>query len=196
MNRTALIIGAVVAGLLAALAIFRLSSVKVAPTPPSPPVALAPAPPSPPPGPREEQPVVLDGIPHSVFGGGTKVEVVVESTEAALLWLSFVKNPLGPDKPVELQAGQNVTSGVNTFTINLPDGLAGTAEVGREGLPKGARLKIRVKAPGAPELADAITVDEGTDGGVYFAQVNLADWAKGRPAEELPFGEPVPKKAP
>ena len=121
-------------------------------------------------------------LPDKVWdGGGGKVIVEAETTDAARVSLSFETNdPVGDSGHKMLETWERVGPGLHTWSIDVPAGVGGTAEIDADAPRVGSRVRIAVKVEGRTAAEDAQVLNEPLRAGYgFFAQVALEDYAKG-----------------
>jgi hypothetical protein len=121
-------------------------------------------------------------IPDKVWdGGGGKVVVEAETTDAARVSLSFDTNdPVGDSGHRMLETWERVGGGLHTWVIDVPAGVGGTVEIDAESPRVGSRVRIAVKVDGRTAAEDTQVLNEPLRAGYgFFAQVALDDYAKG-----------------
>jgi hypothetical protein len=121
-------------------------------------------------------------IPDKVWdGGGGKVVVETETTDAARVSLSFETNTSIDDSGHKmLETWERVGAGLHTWVIDVPEGVGGTAEIDAESPKVGSRVRIAVKVDGRTVAEDTQALNEPLRAGYgFFAQVALEDYAKG-----------------
>lgn len=122
-------------------------------------------------------------IPDKVWdGGGGTIVVETETTDPARVSISFETNsPVDSPDHKMLETWERVAAGSRTFTIEVPPGVSGTAEVEAEGPKPGSRVRVAVKVGGRTTAEDGEVLNGPLKAGeAFFAQVHLEDYATGR----------------
>lgn len=126
-------------------------------------------------------------IPDKVWdGGGGKVIVEAETTEQARVSLSFETNDsVGDSGHRMLETWERVGAGLHTWSIDVPAGVGGTAEIDADEPKVGSKVRIAVKVDGRTAAEDTQVLNEPLRAGYgFFAQVALDDYAKGTPSQD------------
>ncbi len=127
-----------------------------------------------------------DSIPAVVWGGGAgTITVEVEASEPAIFAASFESDrPIDSDHGL-IESWQKIPAGKSSFDIDVPAGVSGTIEVRIDEPSVGADLKIVLRANGKWIAEDAQHLDKPLDDGYgFFAQIEVADYARGSLADE------------
>jgi hypothetical protein len=126
-------------------------------------------------------------IPDKVWdGGGGKVVLEVETTEATRFSASFETNLQVDDSGHKfLETWERVEPGLHTFTIDVPAHVSGIVEAGIDAPKVGAHVRVAVKVDGHTVAEDSQTLTEPLQAGYgFFAQVELDDYVTGAPAHD------------
>lgn len=125
-------------------------------------------------------------IPGKVWEGGRTIVLEVETTDAARVSATFETNlALDDAQHRYLETWERVQPGLHTYTIDVPAGVSGTAEVGVDDPKAGSHARIAVKVDGRTAVEDSQTLTEPLQSGyAFFAQVHLEDYATGTPGED------------
>jgi len=125
-------------------------------------------------------------IPARVWEGGKSIVLEVETTGAARVSATFETNlPVDDARHQFLETWERVEPGLHTWTIQVPAGVSGTAEVGVDDPKVGSRARVAVKIDGRTAVEDSQTLTEPLQNGyAFFAQVHLEDYAAGTPGED------------
>jgi hypothetical protein len=126
-------------------------------------------------------------IPDKAWdGGGGSVVIEAESTDPARVSVTFeTRNPVDSADHKMLETWERIGPGQHTWTIEVPAGVGGTAEVDAEGPQVGSRVRVAVKIGGRTVAEDSLVLHEPLRGGDgFFAQVHLEDYATGKEGGE------------
>ena len=125
-------------------------------------------------------------IPDKVWDGGVPVFLEVESTEPARFSASFETNLQIDDADHKfLETWERVEPGLHTYKVDVPKGTSGIVEAGIDNPKVGAKVRVAVKVNGETVAEDSQTLTEPLQQGYgFFAQVELGDYATGKPAED------------
>ena len=129
----------------------------------------------------------LSHIPDKVWGGGGGQMVVeAETSEPGRIYVSFeTDKPIDSSEHKFLETWEKVDAGSHSFTIDVPAGVGGTVEIDAENPKVGSKVAITVKVGGSVVAEDSSVLNEPLHPGYgFFAQVELADYATGKLAED------------
>jgi len=125
----------------------------------------------------------LSHIPDKVWGGGGgQVVVEVESSDPGRVTMSFETNkPIDSPEHKFLETWEKVGAGSHSFTVDVPAGVGGTAEMDADSPKVGSRVRIAVKVGGTVVAEDDSELSEPLKPGYgFFAQVEMEDYAEGK----------------
>ena len=122
-------------------------------------------------------------IPDKVWdGGGGTIVVEAESSDPARVSISFETNtPIDSADHKMLETWERVGPGLHTWSIDVPAGVSGTAEVDAEAPRPGSKVRVAVKVGDRTAAEDGLVLDGPLKAGEgFFAQVHLEDYAAGK----------------
>jgi hypothetical protein len=126
-------------------------------------------------------------IPARVWdGGGGKVTLVAESSDPGKISASFEPQVAVDDSRHRyLETWETVGAGRHTFTVEVPASVGGTVELDIPHPNIGSTVRVAVEIDGRVVAEDSETLDSPLKPGyAFFAQVELEDYATGKPSED------------
>ena len=122
-------------------------------------------------------------IPDKIWdGGGGTVVLEAETTDAGRVSVTFETNsPIDSPDHRMLETWEKIGPGLHTYTIEVPQGVAATAEVEADAPKVGSKVRVAIKVGDKVAAEDGEILSEPLKAGYAFtAQVHLEDIATGK----------------